>query len=266
MSKSLFVVDLKANWQIILFISLFVMIYVVTSVAMYDPVSVEKMEQMFSLLPEGMLKAFGFDNLGTDMTGYLGHYLYGFIVIVFPLIYIVISANKLMARHVDSGSMAYLLTTPVTRIRIATTQAVFHLFGLFFIFLIDVGTLLILSASMFPGLLDLGRFLSLNFGTIAALAVTGGISFFFSCLFNDSRNALALGAGIPVAFFVFKMVSEIGEELEALRYITVFSVIQTDRILADPTFGIATGLILLAVSVVLYGLGVTIFNKKSLAI
>jgi ABC-2 type transport system permease protein len=259
-------VDFKANWQIILFITLFFMIYVVTSVAMYDPVSVEKMEQMFSLLPEGMLKAFGFDNLGTDMTGYLAHYLYGFIAIVFPLIYIAIAANKLMAKHVDSGSMAYLLTTPVTRIRIATTQAVFHFFGLFLIFFVNVGMLLILSGAMFPGLLDVGRFLALNFVTITALAVTGGIGFLFSCYFNDSKNAMALGAGIPVAFFVFKMVSEIGKELEALRFLSVFSVIQTDRILANPSFGIGAGLVLLCVAVALYSAGVIVFNRKSLAI
>ena len=266
MNKTLFVADLKANWQIILFIALFFMIYVTTSVAMYDPESVEKMEQMFNLLPKGMLRAFGFDNLGTDMTGYMGHYLYGFIAIVFPLIYIVIAANKLIAKHVDSGSMVYLLTTPATRVTVAVTQAVFHVFGLILIFVVDVGVLILLSVTMFPGLLDIGRFLVLNFVTIMALTVTGGIGFFFSCLFNDSRNAMAFGAGIPIAFFVLKMVSEIGEELETLKYFSLYSLVQIDKILGDPAYGVGMGLILLFVTLVFYGAGTVVFNRKSLAI
>jgi ABC-2 type transport system permease protein len=266
MNKTLFLVDLKSNWSLILFVTLVLMIYVSTSIAMYDPESVEKMEQMFQLLPEGMLKAFGFDGLGTDLTGYLGHYLYGFIIIVFPLIYLAIAANKLVARHVDSGSMAYLLTTPTTRIKVAITQAIFLVFGLTLIYLIAIGILIIISVSLFPGALDIGRFLALNFVAITSLYVAGGIGFFFSCFFSDSRNALAFGAGIPIAFFVLKMVSEIGEELENLKYISLFSVIQIDKILEDPVYGVGLGLVLFGVSIVLYAAGTIVFNRKSLAI
>ena len=84
MNKALLVANLKANWGVWLFVTLMLLIYVSTSVTMYDPTSMEKMEDMFKLLPEGMLKAFGFDNLGSDLTGYLGHYLYGFIIVIFP--------------------------------------------------------------------------------------------------------------------------------------------------------------------------------------
>ncbi|MBN1685039.1 MAG: ABC transporter permease subunit [Spirochaetales bacterium] len=266
MNKTLFLVDLKANWRVILFVSLVFMIYVLTSVLMYDPDSIEKLEQMFTLFPEGMLKALGFDTLGTDLNGYVAHYLYGFIAIIFPLIYIIVIANKLIAKHVDSGSMAYLLTTPVTRVKVAVTQAVFHVSGLILIFLIDIGVLVLLSSAVFPGSLKLASFLSLNFVTIMTLTVAGGIGFLFSCMCNDSRNSLAFGAGIPVAFFVFKMVSEIDAKLEGFKYLSVFSLIEIDKILADPAYGLGVGFILLGVSVLLYGAGVIIFNKKSLAI
>lgn len=266
MNKTLFLVNLKSNWGIMLFVALFLMIYVGTAVTMYDPESIDTMEQMFQLLPEGMLKAFGFDNLGTDLTGYLGHYLYGFIAIVFPLIYLIITSNKLVAKHVDSGSMAYLLTTPATRISVAVTQAVSLVFGLVVIFVVDVGILIALCLSMYPGLLDVGRFLVLNFTTLMALIVAGGVGFFFSCLFNDARYSLALGGGIPIAFFVFKMVSEIGEELASLKYLSLFSVVHIDKILEDPTYGVGVGLILFGVAVALYASATVVFNRKSLAI
>ena len=266
MNKKLLIYDIKATWGILAFIIVMLLIYVSTSVAMYDPASIENLEDMFKLLPQGMLKAFGFDNLGTDMTGYLGHYFYGFIMIVFPIIYIVMAANKLIAKHVDSGSMAYLLTTPNTRIRIAVTQAVYLLASLAFIFVIDVGILIIMSESMFRGLLDLGSFLALNLVTYLMLAVVSGIGFFFSCLFNDTRYSLALGGGLPMVFLVAKMVSEISVNLEWIRYFSLYSVLNVDKILSNNSYVVVSSLILATAVLVLYAAAIRLFDRKSLAI
>ncbi|MBT3271668.1 MAG: ABC transporter permease subunit [Spirochaetales bacterium] len=266
MIKSLFIANLKSNWPIILFISVMLLIYVMTAVSMYDPDSIEKMEQMFELLPEGMLKAFGFDNLGSDFTGYLGHYFYGFIIVVFPAIYIVLAANKLVAKHVDTGSMAYLLATPNSRVRIAVTQVSFLLAGLAAIFIVTIGILILMGEAMYPGLLRIGPFLLLNLVTYLVLAVIAALAFFFSCIFNEARYSLALGGGIPVAFLVVKMVSDASEKFEGLRYISLYSVINIDKILAKGAYGAVASLVLLAVATAIYLLSIRIFNKKSLAI
>ena len=266
MSKTLFIANLRSNWPILLFIVFMLLIYVSTSVAMYDPDSVETMEKMFELLPEGMLKAFGFDNLGTDLTSYYAHYLYGFIIIVFPMIYIVLAANKLVAKHVDTGSMAYLLTTPNSRIRVAATQAVFLLASIAAMLVIDIGILIAMSASMFPGALDMGRFLVLNLALFLMLASVGGIGFFFSCVFSDVRYSLALGGGIPIAFLVLKMTSEIGEKVDWLKYLSLYTLLDVDKIMTDGTFAAGVCLILTAVSAVFFVAGIGIFNRKSLAI
>ena len=266
MNRTLFIADFKSTWGILLFVIAMTLIYVTTSAAMYDPNSIEEMEAIFKLLPEGMLKAFGFDNLGTDLTGYMAHYLYGFIIIVFPIIYIVLASNKLIAKHVDSGSMAYLLTTPNTRTRIAATQAVYLLSSIAVIFVVDIGILIIMCESMFRGLLDIGRFLSLNLVTYLVLAVVSGIGFFFSCLFSDTRYSLAFGGGLPVLFLVAKMVSEIGAEVEWVRFLSLFSVLDIDRILNDGSYVLALSLILLGVLLVLFLSAIRLFDRKSLAV
>ncbi|MCG8484270.1 MAG: ABC transporter permease subunit, partial [Clostridia bacterium] len=123
MNYTLFKATAKANWVILLMITLVILMYVSISITMFDPDNIEKMNAMLDMVPEGMLKAMGFENLGTDLTEYLSNYLYGFIFIMFPMIYCIIVSNKLIAKHVDSGSMAYLLTTPNSRVKIAVTQA-----------------------------------------------------------------------------------------------------------------------------------------------
>ncbi|MGQ0518112.1 ABC transporter permease subunit, partial [Bacillus sp. D-CC] len=45
----------------------------------------------------------------------------------------VTTTTHLIARHVDKGAMAYLLATPVSRVKIATTQAAVLILGLLII-------------------------------------------------------------------------------------------------------------------------------------
>lgn len=266
MNKTLYKANVRANWGILLFITLMLLMYVSVSITMFDPDSSEAMEGMLKLMPEGMIKALGFDNLGTDLTRYLSNYLYGFIFITFPVIYTVIVSNKLIAKHVDSGSMAYLLTTPNSRVRIASTQAVFLISSIVAIFVFNVSIGIIFCESLFKGLLDINRFIALNWITFLVILAVSGIGFFFSCFFNDTRNSLAFGGGIPILFLVIKMLTGISENLAWLKYLTMYSFINIDEILTNNTYVLVSSIILIGISTVLYYAAIAIFNRKSLAI
>lgn len=266
MNKTLFVTNMKSNWGIFTFIAGMLLIYVTTSVTMFDPESTEALIAMFDMLPEGMMKAFGFDGLGTDLTSYLGGYLYGFIFLVFPLIYTILLANRLVAKHVDSGSMAYLLTTPNSRIQIILTQAIYMVISTFILLFFEVLILIAIAEAMFAGQLEIGKFVSLNIVTFLVLIVVGGISFLFSCIFNDTKNSIAFGAGVPVIFFVLKMISEISEKVEFLKYFSIYSLVDLDKIMSDGTYTMIVCIILVVVAALLYGSAIYIFNRRSLAI
>lgn len=266
MNKTLFMSNIKSNWGIFAFIAGMILVYVTTSVALFDPESTEAMIAIFEMLPEGMMKAFGFDNLSTDLTAYLGGYLYGFILLIFPLIYTVILANKLIAKHVDSGSMAYLLATPNSRIEIVLTQAIYLILSTFVLLLFELIVLIGLAEILFPGMLEIGKFLSLNLLTFLVLVIVGGISFLFSCIFNDTKNSIAFGAGVPIVFFVLKMVSEISESVEFLKYFSIYSLVDPERIMNDGSYTAIVCLILVVIGILLYGGAIYIFNKKSIAI
>ncbi len=266
MNWTLFKATLRANWTIALFFTLFIMIYVVSSIGMFDPNSAEAMEAMLKMLPEGMVKAFGFQNMGTDLTGYLSNYLYGFILITFPMIYCVIMANRMIAKHVDSGSMAYLLTTPNSRTRIATTQALYLVISLAVAMTANIALAVVMSESMFPGMLEIGGFLALNWVTYLTMLVVGGIGFFCSCLFNETRFSLSIGAGLPVLFLVFRMISTLSDDISWLKYLTIFTFVNVKEILTDTSYVPPVTFILLAISSALYVSAIGIFNRRSLAI
>lgn len=266
MSWTLFKATLKANWILGVVFVLIVLIYVTTSASMFDPVSAESIQAMLDLLPEGMTRAMGFAGLGTDLTAYLANYLYGFIMVIFPLIYSVVVANRLIAKHVDSGSLAYLLTTPITRVRIATTQAVYLAVSLLFIFVVAVVVAFVIAESMFASMLDVGRYVRLNVVAYLALLAGAGVSYLSSCSFSDTRHSLAFGAGIPLVFLVARMISKISDEVAWARYLSLYSFIDVERLLADPGYAVASSAILFAVSLALFAAAVVVFKRRSLAL
>jgi len=266
MNTTLFKSNIKSNWGIFAFIFGMLMIYASTSISMFNPESADAMNAMFDMLPEGMIKAFGFIDLGTNLTTYLAGYLYGFILVVFPIIYIIVIANNMIAKHVDKGSMAYLLATPNTRVKVASTQAMYLIVSLSVLMAGITGVLIAFSEGMWAGNLDIGAFLILNLVTLIILITVGGISFLFSCIFSDSKLSLAFGGGIPILFVVFQMVSELSDKIEFLKYFSLYTLLDAHRILEDSTYALNISLILLGASAILYGLGILIFNKKSLAI
>ena len=162
--------------------------------------------------------------------------------------------------------MAYLLATPNTRVKVASTQALYLVASVALLMALITGVLIGLSEAMFPGLLETGRFILLNAVTLLILLVVAGISFLSSCIFNDTKTSLAFGAGIPILFVLFKMVADISEKVEFFKYFTLYTLLNTDKVLNDNEYVLTISLILIAASAVLYSLGVFIFNKKSLAI
>lgn len=264
MIGALFKSNMKAYWPLFLFVVLILLLYGSISVYMFDPSGLDALVDMLDVLPEGMVKAMGFDNLGTDLTYYIASYLYGFIMIIFPGIYISILANNLVAKQVERGSMAYLLTTPNTRIKVALTQAVYLLLTLAVHIIILTGVVILMCVSSFPGRLEVGKYIVFNILTYLVLAVTAGIAFIGSTLLNESRWSLAVGAGIPSVMFILKMIYGIDDSLSWVRYLTVFSLIDLDPVIAGEA-----GVLLAGAgggAILLFGIGIGIFHKRSLAL
>lgn len=266
MSKALFLASAKRNLPIYLFVNGMLFIYVISSLGMYDPEGAGTMHAMMEMLPEGLIKSMGFDLLGTDLLGYLAGYLYGFIYLMFPLIFVILAANQLIAKHVETGSMAYLLTTPNSRVRIATTQAVYFVAAIGVLFTVQSAAIMGTSAILFPGSLEIGGYLKLNLVTFLITTCVAGISFLASAAANDTRRSIAIGGGIPIVFFLIKLISEISDDLASLRYATVYGYLDVERILSPGPYWWLISIILAAVTATLFGVAISIFNRKSLAI
>jgi ABC-2 type transport system permease protein len=265
MSIPLFKATLKSNWLILLIFIVLLFVYMGTFVGMYDPESTASMEEFMKMLPEGMIKAMGIGETPADLTGFLGNYFYGMIVYLIPLIYVVITGNRLMARHVDNGSMAYLLSTPTTRVKIALTQGLYFLKGVAVMFVLLTGVTIAMCEAAHPGMLDIPAFIGLNAAALLMSCAISAICWLFSCLFNEARYSLALGAGIPVLFYMLKIVGGVSEELSWVSKLSLYDLFNASDILSGKNI-MGPCVIFTVLTLALYTGGIWIFKRKRLPI
>lgn len=265
LSGPLFRQTFKSQIKMLVIFAAILAMYMSVEITMYNPDSMEGIQQMMDMLPQQMISAMNLDvGAESSLVGFLGSYFYGFIVIMVPMIFNIIASNNAAAKLVDSGAMACLLSAPNSRTRVILTQALALILSniLLMAFVTVMG--IAVSQAMFLGDLDVKAFLLVNAGALLLQLAVSAIGFFASCLFNESRLSLALGGGLPVLFLVLMMLSGVSEDLDAVRYTTMYSLFDPAEIIAGgDSVGLCLGGLAL-IFVVLYALGILIFRKKDL--
>jgi ABC-2 type transport system permease protein len=256
---------MRESWKMLLIFAAVLTVYVSIIITMYDPEMMTMLDEFSKAMPE-IMAAVGMSPGASSLLGFMSSYLYGFILMVFPMVFAILCGNKLIARHVDRGSMTYLLAAPVKRSTVAFTQMKVIATGIFALTLYVTALQLFVGELAFPGELAIGKLLALNAGLLALQWFIGGISFLFSCICSDTKHATGLGAGIPALAYVLQMMANMGGNAENAKYATFFTLFNPDGIVAGERGAIAGAIVLFAGAIVLFSAAIVIFSKKDLHI
>lgn len=106
-------------------------------------------------------------------------------------------------------------------------------------------------------------YLRLNLGFFLLMFAISSISFMFSCIFNLSKQYMAFGAGIPLAFFLLHMMAQVSDSFKLMKYFTLNTLFDTNAILNAGDYVIQF-IVLALVGIVLYIIGIRVFTEKDL--
>lgn len=266
-SKPLFKQSVKSNWVLWLTLTLgctliFVIINMVvgtkqifTNINMNKVATYVNDEGMSWFQILGLLDNMGF-NLNRiqtmsqiDMNAVMNDLIYKITGVLLPMIYVMITCNKLIAAQVSDGSMAYVLSTPTNRKKVLVTQYTFMILSIVAMYVvIFLGAYLSGIAAFFIntpaktvlnfGAMTLRTFLYCLGSLIAMFALTG-VCFGASCWFNKSSQSIALGGGACILAFICcilglfgnKVFVSVGVGVQAMSffdYLTVYTLIDTE--------------------------------------
>ncbi len=263
MSFTLFIKTAKRNWVLLAIFFAVLTLYMSIMIFMYSPDDIEAITSMLDLFPDDLMSAMGFSAMITNMTSYLASWLYGLLMFGFPMVYCIILGNRLVAKMVDNGSFACLLSTPNSRVKIIITQGIYALVSLLVLFIFLTGLGILFSSAVHPGELDTRAFLKLNATTMIVNMTVIMISFFFSCLFNDSRKAVGFGAGIPIAFLLMNMLSGVSQDAEILKIFSIYGWYDPVDLVNNNSVWYLNA-IYVAIALMLFASSVLVFRNKRL--
>ncbi len=212
----------------------------------------------------------------SDMYGVLvGSIFFKMAGLLLPIIYLIMTSNSLIAGQVDSGSMAYVLSSSVKRKTVTFTQAIFLIGSLFLMFCCTSITSMVCFALVDVTTdLTYAKLLLINLGAFLVMFAMSGICFLASCWFNRSKNSMALGGGLNMFFLVATMLGLFGspvlpsivrmKALNNFNYVSIISLFDVVSILEGTTAFLWKLGILAAVGIVCYIVGSRKFARKDL--
>ena len=262
-SMALFKRELKGSIKLLIIFCAIITLYVSVIIYMYDPQMMKTLDGFVEAMPE-LMASVGMKANAANLLGFMVSYLYGFILLIFPMIFCILRGNALIAKYVDNGSMALLAAAPIKRRTIAFTQMNVLVSGIFLLVLYSTIVELVCAEIGFPGELDITSLFLLNGGLLCLHLFIGSICFLSSCVFSDTKYSLAFGAGIPAFMYVLQMLANVGGNAEKIKYFTFFTLFHPDGMIAGDSSAAAGVLILFAGAVILYVLGIKVFERKDL--
>lgn len=239
--------------------------YTIVIIYMYEPKMADMLNQYQEMMP-GIMSAVGMTGVASSLLEWMQIYLYGFLMLLFPLIFIIILVQKLLMGYIDNGSMANLLATPNSRGKLIRTQALSVILWMGILMTAVTAVGIVGSQMMFPNELNVKRYIMLNGSTLLMQLLICGIVFLAACVCSEAKNYYGLGAGLPILFFLMQMISNMGEKLENLKYLTVYTLLPASKIVEGESGVWCQNVIMFVLAVVLFSGGIWWFCRRDLSV
>lgn len=205
----------------------------------------------------------------------VGSIFYKLAGLLLPIIYMIMASNNLIAGQVDSGSMAYVLSTSTKRSTVVFTQAVYLVGSLLAMFALTTVTgCVCLSIVTEDVSLTYGNLILLNLGAFLVLFALSGLCFFTSCWFDRSKRSMAIGGGLSIFALVAAMLGLFGspvipsvvrlDSLNNFNYTTIITLFDVISIMDGTNAFIWKFAILAVLGLTGYIVGSVRFTKKDL--
>lgn len=227
-------------------------------------------------IPENVASAL--EELGNmDIYGLIiGSIFYRIAGLLLPMVFVIMVANGLLAGQVDSGSMAYVLSTPTKRRTVACTQMAYLMISLLAMFLLvtvtSVISIWIVGGNNFA--INFAEICLFNLGAFLTMFAFAGYCFMCSAIFNRSKYSMSIGGGLSIFMLVCTILGLFGsnvvpsamriDAMNVFNYFSIISLFDTVSILNGSIAFAWKFAILAGIAIVTFIIGVFRFEKKDL--
>ncbi|MBE6155210.1 MAG: hypothetical protein E7164_00440 [Firmicutes bacterium] len=258
--------EMKINFKsFIVWLSVLLSVFLITFL-MYPSIinsdNIKMMDELMSVFPEEMLKAFNFDISSMESAyGWLKSEGFVFVLLIIGCYSGILGSNLLLKEENDQ-TIEYLNSLPITRSKIISSKVTV---GIIYIILMIV----ILGIFNYIGLSLSGDFDKKQYFLLSVTPMFSSLVIYFGCLFlstftHKTKKMSGISLGIVLVSYFFQMLSSMSEATEFLKYISIFTLADIRNVILK--ISINPIMIIISICLSLFFLVLTIirYNDKEL--
>lgn len=258
--------ELKVNfrgfviWTSILVILFGAVFLIYPSIITSD--NMESLNEMLKVFPEDLLRAFNMDISSIDSAfGWIKTEGFVFVLLITG-IYSGILGSGILLKEENDKTIEYLNSLPVRRTQIVMNKVAV---GLVYIFLMVI----VLGVFNYVGLTWSGDFAKKSYLLLSVTPIFSSIVIFSLCLFlstftHKTKNTIGLSLGIVFVSYFLNVISELSEETEVLKYVSVFTLADIRNVIVDVKINPHLVIVAFGLTILFIGLTVVRYKKKEL--
>ncbi|MYL54990.1 ABC transporter permease subunit [Pontibacillus yanchengensis] len=224
----------------------------------------ETMNDLLSAYPDSFKQAFGMDRLdiGT-LLGFYGMQVH-FMTTLIGSIYAVMLASNMIAKEENEKTIEFLLSKPITRTRIMTEKSLAVLTNIILLNVINVVVCLI-GFQFANEDIPMKTFMVLIIGTILLHITFAAVAFLLSVIMKKSRTITSVSLGLVLISYFFGVVSGITEDMEVLKYASLFKYVDAADIISEGAIDLLYLSIMIGITLISTWLSYAFYLKKDIA-
>ena len=147
-----------------------------------DSISKSLIEQLPDDVEDAILEIKDLDVYGLVV----GNILFRIAGLLLPMIFVIMTANGLLAGQVDSGSMAYILSTPTKRSKVTITQMIYLILAVLLMYVCICTTSVVCMEIIKDSeiTITIEEMIKFNIGAFFVMFAVSGICYLSSAIFN----------------------------------------------------------------------------------
>lgn len=224
--------------------------------------NMESLNEMLKVFPEDLLHAFNMDISSIDSAfGWIKTEGFVFVLLITG-IYSGILGSGILLKEENDKTIEYLNSLPVRRTQIVMNKVAV---GLVYIFLMVI----VLGVFNYVGLTWSGDFAKKSYLLLSVTPIFSSIVIFSLCLFlstftHKTKNTIGLSLGVVFVSYFLNVISELSEETEVLKYVSVFTLADIRNVIVDVKINPHLVIVAFGLAILFIGLTIIRYKKKEL--
>lgn len=258
--------ELRVNFRSFVIWTVILVLLFGTVFAIYPSIiasdNIDALDEMLKVFPEDLLRAFNMDISSIDSVfGWIKTEGFVFVLLITGM-YSGILGSGILLKEESDKTIEYLNSLPVKRTQIVINKVVV---GIAYIILLIV----VLGIFNYAGLTWSGEFDQKSYLLLSITPLFPSIVIFSFCLFlstftHKTKNTIGISLGIVFASYFLNVVSEVSEETEMLKNISVFTLADIRNVIMDVKINPYLVGVTMALAILFLGLTLLRYNKKEL--